>query len=131
MGKFFEKQTDKAEISYEEVEGYTHEEFRWGDIDELKVFQEITCQIVFDVKMGFTRKARYVANVAMNNTPMCLCYSSILSRDSVRIAFLIATLNDLYILYVPLLTHILMLYYEIKFGLLKGCNVEKVLRENS
>ena len=88
---------DKAEISYEEVEGYTHEEFRWGDIDELKVFQEITCQIVFDVKMGFTRKARYVANVAMNNTPMCLCYSSILSRDSVRIAFLVATLNDLYI----------------------------------
>ncbi len=28
-------------------------------------------------------------------TPVALCYSSVVSRDSVRIAFLIAALNDL------------------------------------
>ena len=86
---------DKAEISYEEVEGCTTEEVRWGEVDELKIFQEIKCNIVFDVKMDFTRKARYVANAAITDKPVGLCYSSVVSCDSVRIEFLVAALNDL------------------------------------
>ena len=39
MGKLFEEEVGKAEISYKEVEGCTPEEFRRCDIDELKVFQ--------------------------------------------------------------------------------------------
>ena len=88
----------KAEISYEEVEGCTPKEVRRGEVDELKGFQEITCHIVFDVKMDFTCKAMYLANGAITDTPVGLCYSSVVSRDSVRIAFLVAALNDLYIL---------------------------------
>ena len=45
--------------------------------------------------MDFTRKARYVANGSMTDTPVGLCYLSVLSRDSVRIAFLVYALNDL------------------------------------
>ena len=88
----------KAEISYEEVEGFTPEEVRQGEIDELKVFQEITCHILSGVKIDFTRKVRYVVNGDMTDTPVGLCYLSVVSRDSVIISFLVASLNDLYIL---------------------------------
>ena len=64
----------KVEISYEEVEGCTPEEVRQGEVDELRGFQDITCHIVFNVKMDFTRKARYVANGAMTDTTVGLCY---------------------------------------------------------
>ena len=74
------------------------EEVRRGEVDELKGFQEITCNIVFDVKMRFTRNARYVANGSMNDTLVVLCYLGVVSRDSFIIAFLVAALNDLDIL---------------------------------
>ena len=45
--------------------------------------------------MDFTRKARFVANGSTTDAPVALCYSSVVSRDSVRIAFLVAALNDL------------------------------------
>ena len=48
--------------------------------------------------MDFTRKARYVENGAMTDTLAGLCYSSVLSRDSVKIAFLVDALIDLDIL---------------------------------
>ncbi len=51
--------------------------------------------IVFNVKMDFTHKARFVANGSTTETPVVLCDSSVVSRDSVRIAFLIAALNNL------------------------------------
>ena len=38
MGKLLKKEMGKAEIFYEEVEGCTPENFRQGDVDELKVF---------------------------------------------------------------------------------------------
>ena len=38
---------------------------------------------------------RYVTNEAMNDTPVGLCYSSVVSRDSVRIVLLGTALNDL------------------------------------
>ena len=53
--------------------------------------------MVFDIKMDgkFTRKARFVAGGHTTDTPASITYSSVVSRDSVRIAFLIAALNDL------------------------------------
>ena len=48
--------------------------------------------------MYFTRKVRYAANGSMADTPVGLYYSSVLYRDSVIIAFLVAALNDLDIL---------------------------------
>jgi len=54
--------------------------------------------MIFDVKMDFTRKARYVAGGHMTDPPTTITYSSVVSRDSVRIAFMIAALNDIDIL---------------------------------
>ena len=85
----------KAKVAYEEVSGCTPKEVCSGEVPELTGFQEIECHVIFDVKMDFTRKARFVAGGHMTETPVALCYSSVVSRDSVRIAFLVAALNDL------------------------------------
>lgn len=66
---------------------------------ELVGYQEIKCHVIFDVKMDFTRKARFMAGGHMTETPGSLTYSSSgVSRDSIRIAFLIAGLNKLGVL---------------------------------
>ena len=100
--KFWEnalnKEMSKAKVSYEEVVGCTPEEVRAGKVPSLTGFQEIECHLIFDVKMDFTRKARFVAGGHMTETPVSICYSSVVSRDSVRLAFLVAALNDLDIL---------------------------------
>ena len=47
---------------------------------------------------GFRCKARLVAGGYKTKTPAALTYSSVVSRDSVHIAFLVAALNDLQVL---------------------------------
>jgi hypothetical protein len=54
--------------------------------------------MTFDVKVDFTRKARFVAGGLWTDTPSQLTYSSVVHRDSIRIAFLNAALNELDIL---------------------------------
>jgi hypothetical protein len=54
--------------------------------------------MIFDIKMDFTRKARFVAGGHVTDPPTSITYSSVVARDSVRLAFLIAALNDLEIL---------------------------------
>ena len=61
-------------------------------------YTEITCHLIFDVKMDLTRKARYVAEGHLTDPPSSLTYASVVSRETVRIAFLIAAVNDLRIL---------------------------------
>ena len=64
-------------------------------------FQQIKCHLVFDVKMGenFRRKARFVAGGHTTEVPESLItYSSVVSRDSVRIALTIAALNGLQVM---------------------------------
>ena len=54
--------------------------------------------MVFDVKLDgkFTRKARLVANGnETQDLPKYQRYASVVSRESVRIGFLYAALNDL------------------------------------
>ena len=60
-------------------------------------YQEIKCRIIFDVKLGenFRRKARLVGGAHTTVTPASITYSSVVSRDSVRIAPTVAALNDL------------------------------------
>ena len=62
--------------------------------------QQIKCHMVFDVKMGenFCRKARFVAGSHTMETPLSLTYSSVVSRDSVRIILLVVALNGLNIM---------------------------------
>ena len=63
-------------------------------------YQEIKCHMIFDVKLGenFRRKARNVAGGHVTDPPSSITYSSVVSRESVRIALLIAALNDLEVL---------------------------------
>ena len=68
---------------------------------KLPGFQQITCHMVFDIKMdgSFTRKARFVANGAQTrDVPAYDTYASVVTRESVRIAFLHAALNGLDVL---------------------------------
>lgn len=59
-------------------------------------FQEIKCHMIFDIKMDFTRKARFVAGGHMTLTPdISLVWSTVVSRESIRILFVIAALFDL------------------------------------
>ena len=71
-----------------------------GDTKELVGHQEITTHFIFDIKLGenFRRKARLVADGHKTNTPSSVTYSSVVSRDSVRICLLLAALNDLNVL---------------------------------
>ncbi|KAL7539628.1 hypothetical protein ACHAWF_006464 [Thalassiosira exigua] len=68
---------------------------RSNKVPALRGYQEISCHIIFDVKTDFTHKARFVANGSTTDTPSALTYSSVVSRDSIRIALLVAVLNDL------------------------------------
>jgi len=74
--------------------------FKFDDHDAVPVgYKKITCHMIFDVKMvGLVRKARFVAGGHLTDPPAESVYSSVVTRDSVRIMFLIAALNDLEIL---------------------------------
>ena len=70
--------------------------FEFRDDDKMPVgYKHIDCHMIFAVKMDLTRKARLVAGGHQTNVPKALTYSSVVSRDSVRLAFLFAALNDL------------------------------------
>ena len=92
------KEMGKVKVAYRTHEAHTPEEVRKRLAPELTGYKEITCHLIFDVKMDFTRKARFVANGAKTEAPASITYSSVVSRDSVKLAFLIAALNDLDIL---------------------------------
>ena len=91
------KEMGKANVAYVPVENMTVEQARRSE-GELIGFQEIKCHIVFDVKMDFTRKARFVVGGHTTETPASLTYSSVVSRESVRIAFFLGALNGLDVL---------------------------------
>ena len=71
-----------------------------GNTKDLIGYQEITTHFIFDIKLGenFRRKARLVADGHKTATPSSVTYSSVVSRDSVRICLLLAALNDLKVL---------------------------------
>lgn len=54
--------------------------------------------IIFDVKMDFTRKARWVKDGHRTPDPESSSYAGVVSRESVRIALTYAALNDIDIL---------------------------------
>ena len=58
-------------------------------------YRLIPHRIIFEIKMDFTRKARLVAGGHKTDPPAQLTYSSVVSRESVRIGFLIAAMYDL------------------------------------
>jgi hypothetical protein len=65
--------------------------------DEIPVaYQQIRGHLIFEIKMGsLRRKARYVADGHLTDPPASITYACVVSRESVRIAFTIAALNNL------------------------------------
>jgi hypothetical protein len=59
--------------------------------------QHMTCHMIFDIKLdGFRCKARLVAGGHQLDTPAAMTYAtSVIGRETVRIALTIAALNDL------------------------------------
>jgi hypothetical protein len=74
--------------------------FKFCDENKVSVsYRKIDCHMVFDIKIrDLTHKAHYVAGGHMTDPPKDTMYLSVNSRDSVRIAFLVAALEDLDVL---------------------------------
>ena len=58
-------------------------------------FKKIPLTMIYDIKMDFTKKARLVAGGHPTDPPTSMTYSSGVTRESVCIAFTMASLNDL------------------------------------
>ena len=60
-------------------------------------YEHVNVHMIFDIKMdgNFTINARLVADGHTTSPPSSITYSSVVSREIVRILFLLASLNDL------------------------------------
>jgi hypothetical protein len=94
--KAVNKEMAKVKIAWKTHDGSMPQQAREGNVPDLIGSQEIGCHIVIDVKMDFTRKARFVLAAGGHTTmaPSSMTYSSVVSRDSIRLAFLFAALHD-------------------------------------
>jgi hypothetical protein len=74
--------------------------FEFRDDDQVPIgYKHITCHMIFDVKMiGLVCKSCFVAGGHLTDPPVESVYLSVVTRESVRITFLVAALNDLSIL---------------------------------
>ena len=54
--------------------------------------------MIFEVKFDLRRKARFVAGGHLTECLQIMTYSSVVSRESIRIGFLLAALNGLDVL---------------------------------
>ena len=89
---------NKVNVAWTAADGVSPEQARAGKQSSMIGYQEIRCHVIFDVNMDLTRKARFVAAAGghTTDTPGSMTYStSVISRDSICLAFLIAGLNDL------------------------------------
>ncbi len=64
-----------------------------GRITAPKGWHKVSGHLVWDVKMEFTRKARWVLDGHKTADPTGSTYAGVVSRESVRIAFTYAALN--------------------------------------
>jgi len=70
-------------------------EIQDAEVKHLPGYKKIPGHIIWDVKVDFMRKARYVAGGHHTDPPKVMTYSSVVSRESMRIALFLAALNDL------------------------------------
>jgi hypothetical protein len=72
-------------------------EFRDDNIVPLG-YKKFDCHMIFEVKLNLTRKAHLVVGSHQTEVLTEMTYSSVISQDSMRIAFTLAALNDLNVL---------------------------------
>ena len=89
-----QKETKNVCVAFEAWEKGSLEEVRRGQ--KLVGYREIRCHMIFDIKMdgSFACKACHVAGGHTTDPPFSITYSSVVSRDSIRIAFTLAALNN-------------------------------------
>ena len=63
--------------------------------DPLVGYTKASGHLIFDVKMDFTRKARFILDGHKTETPEISTYAGVVSRESIRIALTYASLNTL------------------------------------
>ena len=68
---------------------------RKGKVDDTHGYNEITCCVIFDMKMDLTQKAKFLANGSKTESPFALTYSNAVSRYILQLALLITAKNDL------------------------------------
>jgi hypothetical protein len=73
------KEMGKVNVAYKSRDDVTPDDVRKGCIKDMIGFQEIKCHMVFDVKMDFTHKARFVAGGHMTQPATSITYSSVVS----------------------------------------------------
>ena len=66
------KEPKKANVSYEEIGGWTTEYDRISNFPDLTGYQDISCHLIFNVQMDFTRKVSFVAYGSTTKTPVAL-----------------------------------------------------------
>ena len=81
-----EKEMTEVGIAFEVLNDGQHAPVGW---------RKTTGHLVWDVKMDFTRKARWVLDGHKTPDPIGSTYAGVVSRESVRIAFTYAALNGL------------------------------------
>ena len=82
----YEKEIYKVSISFD---------FLDHGVKALVSWKRNSFHIVWDVKMDFTRKAKWVKDGNKTPDPVTSNYDGVISRESVRIAFTYAALNNL------------------------------------
>ena len=63
------KEMAKVKIAWTATDGVSPEQARTRKEPSMIGYQEIRCHVMFDVKIDFTRKARFVAGGHMTETP--------------------------------------------------------------
>ena len=95
LTKEITKETKNVCIAFEKLEEVTPDEMRKGKIKP--GYEHVNVHMIFDIKMEgrFNIKAILVADIHTTAPPSSIKYSSVVSRESVRIAFLLPSLNGL------------------------------------
>ena len=76
------KEMAKVKIAWTATDGVSPEQARTRKEPSMIGYQEIRCHAMFDVKIDFTRKARFVAGGHMTETPSSITYSSAILRET-------------------------------------------------
>ena len=94
-----QKEMKNVKIAFREWEGGTIKDIKKNP-QLLPGYTFINCRMNFEIKMdgNFTRKARFIARGDMTDAPTSITYSSVVSRESIRILFFLASLYDLHVL---------------------------------
>ena len=93
--RLLQKRQKKIRIAFEKLDSVTPDEIRKGRIKS--GYEHVNVHMIFDINMdgNLTRKAILVADGHTTPPTSSITYSSVVSREIVRISFILASLNDL------------------------------------